>query len=80
MIDENLEREINTHRETARTMGEAALEAIGRGDAGLARTAARQAAQWARIVMQLETGEKQIGPEEAETSEASASGSNRMMV
>ena len=77
MIDENLEREINAHRETARTMGEAALEAIGRGDAGLARTAARQAAQWARIVMQLESGEKQVGPEEAETP---APPSGRMMV
>jgi hypothetical protein len=65
MIDEHLEREITRHRETARTLGEAALEAIGRGDAGMARTAARQAAQWARIVMQLETGEKQAAATEA---------------
>lgn len=66
MIDEQLEREIDRHRETARAMGEAALEAIGRGDAGMARTAARQAAQWARIVIQLETGEKLAGPEDGE--------------
>ena len=33
-----------------------------RGDVGLARTASRQAAQYARIVQQLESGEKQVAP------------------
>ncbi|MBD0371475.1 MAG: hypothetical protein ICV60_11605 [Pyrinomonadaceae bacterium] len=80
MIDENLEREIDKHRATARTMGEAALEAIGRGDEGMARAAARQAAQWARVVIQLQTGEKQTIPEETESAKSSASPSGKMMV
>jgi phage shock protein A len=80
MVDEQLEKEISQHRMTARTMGEAALEAISRGDVGLARTAARQAAQWARVVMQLETGEKQSGPDEAEAPQPSALDSGKMTV
>ncbi|HEX8173755.1 MAG TPA: hypothetical protein VF543_01420 [Pyrinomonadaceae bacterium] len=80
MIDEHLEREIDKHRSTARNMGEAALEAIGRGDAGLARSAARQAAQWARIVMQLESGEKQSLREEPEASSSAAHDSGGMAV
>ena len=40
-------------------MGDAALEAMSRGDAGLARTAARQAAQYARMIVQLEAGDEQ---------------------
>jgi phage shock protein A len=63
-MDENLEEQINQYRLTAETMGDRALAAMSRGDAGLARTAARQAAQWARMVVQLETGEKQIAPDE----------------
>ncbi len=63
-------QQINQHRTTARTMGDAALEAISRGDIGLARTAARQAAQWARVVMQLETGEKLVEPEDRVTATA----------
>ncbi|MBC7909592.1 MAG: hypothetical protein H7Y30_03770 [Pyrinomonadaceae bacterium] len=50
-------------------MGDAALEAMQRGDIGLARTAARQAAQWARVVIQLESGEKQIEPEDKQSAE-----------
>lgn len=46
-------------------MGDAALDAMNRGDIGLARSAARQAAQHARIVVQLETGEKQTAPKES---------------
>jgi phage shock protein A len=80
MIDEHLEREIDKHRATARNMGEAALEAIGRGDAGLARSAARQAAQWARIVMQLESGEKQSLHDEPESSSSAAKDSGTMAV
>lgn len=63
-MDEQLQTQITQYRSTAETMGDAALEAMSRGDVGLARTAARQAAQWARVVMQLETGEKLIEPEE----------------
>lgn len=62
-MDEELLKQINEYRLTARTMGDAAREAMSRGDIGLARTAARQAAQHARIVVQLETGEKQFEPE-----------------
>ena len=52
--------------------GDAARDAISRGDIGMARAAARQAAQWARVVMQLETGEKQVEPEDKETNDAEA--------
>jgi HEPN domain-containing protein len=63
MTDEDLQRQIEEHRERARSFGDAALEAVERGDIGWARTAARQAAQYARMVIQLETGEKQTEPE-----------------
>ena len=62
MMDEK-NQQINQSRIAAAEMGEAAIQAISLGDIGMARTAARQAAQWARIVMQLETGEKQVEPE-----------------
>jgi phage shock protein A len=64
MMDEEIQKQIAQFRVTAATMGETALEAVSRGDAGLARTAARQAAQYARVVVQLETGEKQGEPGE----------------
>ena len=64
MIDENTLRQIDQYRETAQSLGDAALEAVQQGDIGWARTAARQAAQFARVVIQLETGEKQVEPEE----------------
>ena len=59
--------QINHYRANAQSFGDAALDAMMRGDIGLARTASRQAAQYARIVLQLESGEKQIAPPEAET-------------
>ncbi len=65
MVDEETRKQIAQFRMTAETMGDAALEAVSRGDAGLARTAARQAAQYARVAIQLETGEKQFEPEDA---------------
>jgi phage shock protein A len=65
-MDEQLLEQINQYRMTAQTMGDAARDAMSRGDIGLARTAARQAAQHARIVVQLETGVKQMGPRETE--------------
>lgn len=68
IMNEHLESLIMRHRQTAEAAGDAAIEAIGRGDIGLARTAARQAAQYARVVMQLETGEKQLAPEELNVS------------
>lgn len=65
MIDEERQKQIDQLRMTAETMGDAALEAVSLGDAGLARTAARQAAQYARIALQLETGERQFEAEDA---------------
>jgi phage shock protein A len=67
MMDEDVQKQINQHRETAQSFGDAALEAVERGDIGWARTAARQAAQYARVVIQLETGEKQTEPESHRT-------------
>ena len=64
-MDEETQKQIAQFRMTAETMGDAALEAVSRGDAGLARTAARQAAQYARVALQLETGERQFEPEDA---------------
>jgi hypothetical protein len=66
-MDEKLQSLITRHRQSATVAGDAAREAISRGDIGMARAAARQAAQWARVVMQLETGEKQVEPEDKET-------------
>jgi phage shock protein A len=57
MMDEEIQEQINQFRMTAEMMGDTALEAISKGDAGMARTAARQAAQYARLAVQLETGE-----------------------
>jgi phage shock protein A len=59
MIDKEVREQINQFRMTAETMGDAALEAISLGDAGLARTAARQAAQYARLIIQLESVDKE---------------------
>ena len=67
MMDEDVQRQINQYRETAQSLGDAALEAVQQGDIGWARTAARQAAQFARVVIQLETGEKQVAPEDNAT-------------
>jgi hypothetical protein len=63
-MDEFLLEQINHYRANAQSFGDAALDAMSRGDVGLARTASRQAAQYARIVQQLESGEKQIAPSE----------------
>jgi hypothetical protein len=65
-MDEYMLEQINQYRATAQTFGDAALEAMNQGDIGLARTASRQAAQYARIVMQLESGEKQVAPVDQE--------------
>ena len=63
-MDEQLLEQIMRYRRAAQSMGDAACDAMRRGDIGQARTAARQAAQHARILVQLETGEKQVGPQE----------------
>lgn len=65
-MDDNELQQINQYRAIAQSFGDAALDAMNRGDVGLARTSSRQAAQYARIVMQLETGEKQLAPAEPE--------------
>ena len=65
-MDEYLLEQINHYRANAQSFGDAALDAMMRGDIGLARTASRQAAQYARIVQQLESGEKQTAPPEPE--------------
>ncbi|MDQ3819318.1 MAG: hypothetical protein M3362_16800 [Acidobacteriota bacterium] len=76
-MDEYTREQINLYRANAQSFGDAALDAMSRGDIGLARTASRQAAQYARIVMQLETGEKQVAPEDRqEQSEPEASQAN----
>jgi hypothetical protein len=67
MMDEKVQKQISQYRETAQSLGDAALEAAERGDIGWARTAARQAAQYARVVIQLEAAEKQAEPGEQTT-------------
>ena len=62
MADEYQQQQITQYRTTAQSLGEAALAAVLRGDSGLARTMARQAAQWARLVVQVESGQKQVEP------------------
>jgi hypothetical protein len=79
-MNEELQSLIAQHRETAALAGEAARDAIIRGDIGLARTAARQAAQWARVVMQLETGEQQYVADEVEAPQQQAPDSGKMIV
>lgn len=79
-MNEELQSLIAEHRRTAEEAGMAARAAMMNGDIGLARTAARQAAQWARVVMQLETGEKQSGPDEGEAPQPSALDSGNMAV
>jgi hypothetical protein len=65
-MDEYTLEQITHYRRHAQSLGDAALDAMSRGDVGLARSASRQAAQYARIVMQLESGEKQVAPPEPE--------------
>lgn len=78
-MNEELQSLIAEHRRTAEEAGLLAREAAERGDIGMARTAARQAAQWARVVMQLETGEKQSAPlDEAEAAETAAPDSGKI--
>jgi hypothetical protein len=68
-MDEQLYEQIISYRRSAQSMGDAALDAMTRGDIGQARAAARQAAQHARIVVQLETGVKQTAPPESNNEE-----------
>jgi hypothetical protein len=71
-MDEYVLEQINHYRAGAQSFGDAALDAMGRGDIGLARTASRQAAQYARIVQQLESGQKQVAPPDPEAASAAA--------
>lgn len=66
--------QIEMYRATAREMGDTALKAINNGDVGLARQAARQAAQYARVVVQLETGERWVEPEDERKADGGFSG------
>jgi hypothetical protein len=79
MMNEELQSLIAEHREQAALAGDAARDAMLRGDIGLARTNARQAAQWARLVIQLETGEKQTAPAEPEAPQTHAPDSGKIM-
>lgn len=79
-MTEDVQRMIDEHRRMAEAGGDAARHAIESGDIGLARQAARQAAQWARLVMQLETGEKQSAPAEVEEPQTTVPDSGKMMV
>ena len=74
-MDEYMLEQINQYRASAQSFGDAALEAMMRGDIGLARTASRQAAQYARIVQQLESGEKQVAPPEPDVMSGEAADS-----
>jgi len=67
VMDEYTLDQINHYRRHAESFGDAALDAMNRGDIGLARSSSRQAAQYARIVLQLESGEKQVAPVEKES-------------
>jgi hypothetical protein len=69
-MDEYTLEQINHYRANAQSFGDAAIDAMMRGDIGLARTSSRQAAQYARIVQQLESGEKQVAPAEPEAGNA----------
>ncbi|HUQ31483.1 MAG TPA: hypothetical protein VM095_05150 [Pyrinomonadaceae bacterium] len=69
-MDEYTLEQINHYRANAQSFGDAAIDAMMRGDIGLARTSSRQAAQYARIVQQLESGEKQVAPPEVEATNA----------
>ena len=69
-MDEYTLEQINHYRANAQSFGDAAIDAMMRGDIGLARTSSRQAAQYARIVQQLESGEKQVAPPEPEAGNA----------
>lgn len=75
-MDEYLLEQINHYRANAQSFGDAALDAMTRGDIGLARSNSRQAAQYARIVQQLESGEKQIAPSESEAASTSTDSYN----
>ena len=66
-MDEMTRKQIEQVRTVAEQMGHAALEAIGRGDIGMARNRARQAAQYARVAIELETGERLDEPEAEES-------------
>ncbi len=54
--------DINAYRTAAETWGATAARALVEGDEGAARTAARQAAKYARVAMQLENGERWFEP------------------
>ena len=80
VMDEYTLDQINHYRRHAESFGDAALNAMNRGDIGLARSSSRQAAQYARIVLQLESGEKQVAPAEEKESVPDDSQANPISV
>ena len=62
MMDEQRELDIRQYRESAASWGEIATRALVEGDEGAARTATRQAAKYARVALQLESGERWFDP------------------
>ena len=73
LLEEQMSDSLRQYWGKAQERGEAAIAAMRTGDAGLARTAARQAAQQARIVLQLLTNEKQVAPEQGAAAAANHS-------
>ena len=55
--------DINGYRTAAESWGATAARLLVEGDEGAARTAARQAAKYARVAMQLENGERWFEPQ-----------------
>ena len=64
MNREQISNLTDSYRATAQAKGEMALQAVRTGDIGLARRAAREAAQHAAIVLQLESGGNTNGDEQ----------------
>ena len=62
MFDEQIQGWIRDYREAADSWGQTAVEAMMQGDPGSSRMAARQAAKYARMALQLENGEKWFEP------------------
>lgn len=62
MVDEQVQGWIQEYKDAALSWGQTAVEAMMQGDMGHSRTAARQAAKYARMALQLESGEKWFEP------------------
>lgn len=63
-MEDKIILDIRNYRSSAEKWGEIALRAISDGDTGAARTAARQASQYARVALELEQGGRWFESEE----------------